>query len=156
MSQNISTKENFIKKEFLDKLRNISTETPAQWGKMNALQMIEHLIEYTNHANGIMKVKVLTPEEKLPAFKNFLRSDKEFRPNTPNSEMPEIPNPPKYSNIEDAINDLEISMYKFFERFSGRENETENHLFFGALNYEEWLIMMYKHYTHHLKQFGLM
>ncbi len=156
MTEFITNKEAFLKKDFLNKLRKIDKNTPPVWGKMNALQMIEHLAEYTNHANGKIKVNVLTPDEKLPAFKNFLMSEKEFKPNTPNSEMPENPPTPIFSDIEEAIAELEKNLYHFFERFAGKENETENHLFFGALNYEEWIVLLYKHYIHHLKQFGLM
>jgi hypothetical protein len=58
---------------------------------MNARQMVEHLSEYIEHANGKRKMQVLTEQEKLPAFRSFLFSEKEFKPGTPNSQMPETP-----------------------------------------------------------------
>jgi hypothetical protein len=151
----ISEREFFVKKTALDKIRELKENSPALWGKMNARQMVEHLSEYIEHANGKRKMQVLTESEKLPAFKNFLLSDKGFKPNTPNSQMPETPSGQRLESLELAIEELEINLYKFFERFAGKENETENHLFFGPLNYEEYLTLLYKHVFHHLKQFGL-
>jgi hypothetical protein len=151
----ISEREFFIKKTALDKIRELKENSPALWGKMNASQMVEHLSEYIEHANGKRKMQVLTEQEKLPAFRSFLFSEKEFKPGTPNSQMPETPEQPRLESLEAAIEELEINLYKFFERFAGKENETENHIFFGPLNYEEYLTLLYKHVLHHLKQFGL-
>jgi len=33
--------------------------------------------------------------------------------------------------------------------------KTTLHPVFGELNFEEWILLHYKHVTHHLKQFGL-
>jgi len=151
----ISEREFFVKKTALDKIRELKEDSPANWGKMNARQMVEHLSEYIEHANGKRKMQVLTEQEKLPAFRSFLFSEKEFKPGTPNSQMPETPEQPRLESLEAAIEELEINLYKFFERFAGKENETENHIFFGPLNYEEYLTLLYKHVLHHLKQFGL-
>lgn len=151
----IKEKENFLKRITLEKLELLKENTIPLWGKMNARQMVEHISEYLEHANGKQKLMVLTEQEKLPAFKAFLMSEKEFKPGTPNSQMPEIPAPERLSSLDEAKEEFQINLYKFFERFSGRELETENHLFFGTLNYEEWIRIAYKHILHHFKQFGL-
>jgi hypothetical protein len=148
-------REYFIKKTAINAIKRLNEDTPALWGKMNARQMVEHLSEYIEHANGKRKMQVLTEPVKLPAFKAFLLSDKEFKPGTPNSQMPDTPQSPRLESLEQAIEELELNLYKFFDRFAGKEQETENHIFFGPLNYEEYLTLLHKHLLHHLKQFGL-
>jgi hypothetical protein len=145
----------FLKSGMFQNFKNLNENSPAQWGKMNAIQMIEHLTQSVYQSIGKEKIVVITPEENLPKMKLFLQSEKEFRPNTPNVNLPETPVPAVHSTIDNAIQDLEIAMYKFFERYAGRENETENHFSFGALNYEEWILLLYKHVVHHQKQFSL-
>ena len=34
--------------------------------------------------------------------------------------------------------------------------KTSLHPVFGELNFEEWVLLHYKHVTHHLRQFGLL
>jgi oxepin-CoA hydrolase/3-oxo-5,6-dehydrosuberyl-CoA semialdehyde dehydrogenase len=144
----------FLKKEFLPLLHSIPEEAAPVFGKMNPRQMTEHLLESLNQSNGTLRVAVITPEEKLPGLKTFLLSDKSFRPETAHPLLPKLPSPPQLPSYDAAKEGVEIALYGFFERFSSREHETENHQVFGPLNYEEWVIMHYKHLTHHLRQFA--
>ena len=62
--------------------------------------------------------------------------------------------PLRNENIEAAIVKLKKSIDEFFEYFSVDSLQTTNHPVFGALNFEEWVLLHYKHVLHHAKQFG--
>ena len=56
-----------------------------------------------------------------------------------------------YSQYEIAfIDENKLGFYK-----SKGDDYTRPHNIFGYLNYHEWLWFHYKHFSHHLAQFGL-
>ncbi len=147
--------ETFLKSRVGQLFRSIPSEAIPHFGKMNPQQMVEHLVESIGHSYGYNAPTLQTPEEKLPGFLQFLRSEKQFKPNTPNALMPVEPAPIVWLNFDAALDQLDLSLYRFFDRFAGRETETEVHAFFGPLHYHDWLRMHTKHLTHHLRQFGI-
>jgi hypothetical protein len=147
--------ETFLKSRVGQLFRSIKSEAMPHFGKMKPQQMMEHLVESIGHSYGHNPPTLQTPVEKLPGFLQFLRSEKQFKPNTPNALLPAEPAPVYLLNLEEALDQLDLSLYRFFDRFSGRETETEVHAFFGPLHYHDWLRMHTKHLTHHLRQFGI-
>ena len=99
---------------------------------------------------------IVTPEDMLPKTKVFLLSDKEFRENTKVPVLPEAPLPLAFARMEDARMDLKKQIELFVTKFSNKEILTSNHPVFGELNFEEWVLLHYKHATHHARQFRLM
>ncbi len=149
------SKLDFIKTEAISLLRKLKgDETPA-WGKLNAQQMIEHLCDAFDDASGLHNRKILTPPEQLDAFKNFMMSEKEFKPNTKNILMDENPAPAKTENIHTALNQLQERIAKFESVFKDDENKRIINPFFGELNFEENVQLLHKHMRHHLRQFKL-
>lgn len=149
-------KLSFLKKDFPQLLRKLKGDEKPQWGVLNPQQMIEHFGESVMLASGRVNIPLMTPAEKLPAMKAFVMSDKEFKPGTKNPVMNDIPAPPKFDNIETAIQKLEKAIGIFEETWKTKQ-ETEYILnpFFGELNFEEQVQLLYKHSRHHLKQFNL-
>ena len=72
----------FIKKDMFTLLRHLPADKMGSWGKMNAQQMVEHSAGFFDISAGKGKVELVTPEEHLPKFMEFLLSDKQFRENT--------------------------------------------------------------------------
>ena len=153
MEQNL---ELFLRQDAVAQFKQLDTHTPNTFGKMNVLQMLEHLAEWVSISSGKINFPLQTPEDQLPKWKSFLLSDKEMRPNTPNNLIPEIPLTANTNNVEDAANAIQKELNEFFNRFNGRELETEMHPFFGPLNFEEWAVLHGKHLRHHLRQFGIL
>lgn len=137
-------------------LGKLTNESKSTFGKMNPLQMLEHLSEWISISSGSVKFPMQTNAEDLPKWKSFLLSDKEFKPNTPNSLIAEDPKPEKIGSINEGIDMVVSSIENYFERFKGKENELETHPFFGPLNFEEWAVLHAKHIRHHLRQFGIL
>lgn len=126
------------------------------WGKMHAQQMVEHVSGFFKVSTNQLHFPLVTAVEHLPKYKEFLLSEKEFRENTKAPILPEEPMPLINKSMEDAIADLEKQLQLFVNKFSSEEIVTSQHPVFGELNFEEWVLLHYKHLLHHAKQFGLM
>jgi Protein of unknown function (DUF1569) len=151
-------KWNFISKEYTQLLKDLSADAAGKWGKMNGQQMVEHVAAFFAVSAGKIKFDLVTPVEHLPKYKEFLLSDKEFRENTkaPSSVISEDVQPLRYANMQEALTNLQQSIVDFEAYFKNDKLKTTLHPVFGELNFEEWVLLHYKHVTHHLRQFGLM
>ncbi len=145
----------FLQSTFAKELKALSPDTPAAIGKMNVQQMIEHMSDSIRYANGKDPQKIITPVERLNAMKDFIMSEKDFRPNTPNSLMSDTPVPCKNASVSEAIAELEREISDFVNYFESRPGITSINPFFGDLNYAEWVQGLHKHALHHLRQFGV-
>jgi len=148
----------FLTHQFIPLLKNLPPGAMGKWGKMNAQQMAEHVTAFFYVSAGKIKFDLITALEHLPKYKEFLLSDKEFRENTkaPASVLGEEPLPLRHSNMDEAIAELQKSIDAFVEHFKDDTNKRTGHPVFGELNFEEWILLHYKHLTHHLKQFNLL
>jgi hypothetical protein len=148
-------KEQFLRYRLVALLKQIPSDTPPQWGKMSLQQMIEHFADSVRIASGrTVHADIVTPEEHLDKMRAFMMSDKPFKENTINSLMPEVPAPVRNRSAEEAIAELQIEINDFFSTFEKERFQTTRNPFFGDLNYQENVQLLYKHALHHLKQFG--
>ena len=149
-------KLDFITKSFVPEVEGLSAEAMGKWGKMNAQQMAEHLTTIFNNSSGKMVLPILSPPEHLEKLMAFLYSDKEFRENTkaPEAIFPTEPLPVVNSTMAESVAALQQSVNDFTAYFSANPGAKTTHPVFGELNYEEWVLLHYKHVTHHLRQFG--
>jgi hypothetical protein len=114
-------------------------------------------LAFFNVSAGKIHFDIVTPLEHIPKYKEFLLSDKEFRENTkaPASVLGEAPLPLRSNNMQEAIAGLQKSIDAFVESFTTVANKTTVHPVFGVLNFEEWVLLHYKHVVHHGRQFGV-
>jgi len=145
----------FLKEEFISLIGKIDPQGKPKWGVMNAQQMIEHLSDSVRIANGKDIKKILTPAENLPRAKAFMMSDKPFKENTKNVELPEVPPPVRKSGMNLAIEELQGELKDFFSVFENEPGKSIANPFYGDLNYAEWVQLLHKHFTHHLRQFNI-
>jgi Protein of unknown function (DUF1569) len=153
-----TAKFDFITKAYLPLLKNLQTETAGNWGKMNAQQMVEHVAAFFLVSAEKIKFDLVTPAEHLPKYREFLLSDKQFRENTkaPANVIGEEALPLRYGSMDEALQKLGEAIHSFEEHFKADPGKTTLHPVFGELNFEEWVLLHYKHVTHHLRQFGLL
>ncbi len=148
-------KEIFFREQYIPLLKKLSGNEKGNWGVLSAQGMIEHMTDSIGIAWKRITVPLHTPEHLLERSKAFMMSDKEFKPNTKNALMSEEASPLRNASIEDALKELEIEITEFLNFFDKSREEIVTNPFFGDLNYEEWLQLLHKHATHHLKQFNL-
>jgi hypothetical protein len=150
-------KENFLRTKFVTYLQQINPATSPRWGKMSVQHMIEHFGgDAVRNANGHLRIeKILTPPERLEAMREFLMSEKPFKENTKNVLMGEEPAPLRYKTVQAAIGALQQELIYFFEVYAANPQMIIRNPFFGDLNFEQNVQLLYKHALHHLKQFGV-
>ena len=146
----------FISNKLIVLLNDLPAVAVGRWGKMNGQQMVEHLSGFFKVSTGKLKFPLVTPIDHLPKYIDFLYSNKDFRENTKAQILPEEPLPVKFTNIKESLAELEEEVKIFNDIFLKKETLITQHLVFGNLNYEEWVLLHYKHVTHHLRQFGLL
>ena len=135
----------------LDKL---SPETKPQWGQMKAQQMVEHLADSIKISSGKLQLPLEIPEERVAKMQEILASDKEMPKNF------EVPFAKKDTSLRHeelalAIDEFLLEWIDFEEYYAENPENKETHPYYGALNYDQWLRLHAKHFTHHFEQFGL-
>lgn len=142
-------------KDFLQPLNNLKIDTKPLWGKMTSQHMVEHLIFAVRISNGKLKSECFNPPEKLPTLKKFLLSNRPLPQNFINPVIGEDLLPLQYDSLDKAKEILTEEINDYFEFFEDHPGATPTNVSFGDLNKDEWEIFHQKHFTHHLRQFGL-
>jgi hypothetical protein len=140
---------------FLEILKNLDEKKSASWGKMTPQRMIEHLSDCIYMSCGIGNHELLIPEEKIKGMQAFLISDKEI-PQNIQVPFAKENTPLRNTDIELALDEFTMAWVDFEEMYSEDSKKTALHPYYGNLNYEQWLLLHSKHFTHHFTQFGLM
>lgn len=140
---------------FIKILKNLDEKKSASWGKMNPQRMIEHLSDCIYMSCGIGNHELLIPEEKIKGMQAFLISDKEM-PQNIQVPFAKENTPLRNTDIELALDEFTMAWVDFEEMYSEDSKKTALHPYYGNLNYEQWLLLHSKHFTHHFTQFGLM
>jgi hypothetical protein len=150
-------KENFLRTKLITYLQRLDPATTPVWGKMSVQQMIEHFGgDAVRNASGRLKTdNILTPPEQLGRMREFMMSDKSFKENTKNPLMDEEPAPIHFKTIQAAIGALQQELIYFFEAYEKQPDMVIRNPFFGDLNFEQNVQLLYKHAMHHLRQFGV-
>lgn len=136
------------------KLDKLTADTKPVWGSMSAQRMVEHLSDSIKISSGKFKQKLEIPEEKIPKMQEILASDKEM---PKNFEVPfaKKDTPLRHEELALAIDEFLLEWIDFEEYYAENPSKMEIHPYYGSLNYEQWLRMHSKHFTHHFEQFGL-
>lgn len=150
-------KENFLRTRLVPMLQQLPADTPSRWGKMNVQQMIEHLAgdAFRTASGRLVFEKILTAPEQLARMRAFMMSEKPFKENTANPLLGVDPIPLRFKTVQGAIGALQQELIHFFETFEKNPLLITRNPFFGDLNFDENVQLLYKHALHHLKQFGV-
>lgn len=138
----------------LQHLEKLTVDSKPNWGEMSAQRMVEHLSESLQMAIGKNTFPLEIPEDRIPRMKEFLISDK---PMAKNIEVPFAKKNEKLRNadLELAIDELAENWIEFEDYYSENEGNENLHPYYGMLNFEEWLRLHAKHFSHHFEQFRL-
>lgn len=150
-------KYQFLKEGMFHCLEPLTKKDEGIWGVMKPQEMVEHLADFFDVSSAKIHFDLAIPKEHLPRYKEFLYSDKPFRENTkaPTGVLGEKPMPLRIADLEAAKKKLERSVQDFFNYFNEHTGAQTLHPVFGMLTVQEWVLLHYKHVTHHLRQFKL-
>ena len=138
----------------IQQLDQLQSDHHPQWGDMSAQRMVEHLSESVQISTGKLAFPLEIPEEKIARMQDFLRTDK---PMLRNVEVPFAAKdtPLRNEEIALAIDELVMELIDFEDYYSENASRTALHPYYGELNYELWVLLHRKHFTHHFEQFNL-
>ncbi|MBK9270966.1 MAG: hypothetical protein IPM48_05170 [Saprospiraceae bacterium] len=154
---NLQEKEHFLKNELIHKLHQLDPEARGLWGKMNAHQMVEHLVDAFKIGNGRTVVKdILTPLDKIEKIQAFVLSDIPFKENTKNVLLSEEPEPIRNPNYQEVIHSLAFEIEEVFRVYDQNEKLLLRNPIFGDLGRQLQISLLHKHASNHLRQFGVM
>lgn len=145
----------YLQSNYLQDLLQIDPATPPQFGKMNLLQMVEHMSYAFRQASGLIPLAPVNDEATTQKMYAFMMSDKPFRDNTPNPYLPDEPAAPSHVSAQEAVETLRADIATFVHTFEADPERRILNPFFGNLNQAEWIHLLHKHALHHLRQFGL-
>jgi oxepin-CoA hydrolase/3-oxo-5,6-dehydrosuberyl-CoA semialdehyde dehydrogenase len=126
------------------------------WGRMSPQHAIEHLAWTLRASNGKEHFAVFTPVEKLPKFKQFLHHNLAIMHNykSPIMDKEQLP-ALKHADLATAVEAFRAEWSAFEAFFKNNPAATPNNAVYGALTEEEWRRFHFKHFVHHLAQFGV-
>lgn len=137
-------------------LEKLTEETKPKWGKMSPQHVLEHMGNTLVIASSNKELPVVTPADKIPAYLEFLKTDKPFTHNIPNPFVGTEPPALRFPDLATAKTKLLAALENFHKFFRENPEATSVHPFFGPLNYEQWQLFQRKHFRHHFEQFGLL
>jgi hypothetical protein len=151
----MKTLENQINKDSLiDRIKNLSPESSAVWGKMNANQMMCHLTDQMRHAMSERD----NPDMSNLFFRtlgkwlvvNVMPVPKNIRTAPIVDQMIGGTKPTDFEGDRETLLSYVEKMASLPDDFSWGP-----HFRFGPMNKKEWCALTYKHADHHLRQFGV-
>ena len=137
-------------REVHDRLKTLSSDRRAQWGKMSAQQMVCHLGESLKMALGELKVARKNLPIRYPPLKQLIVYVAPFPKNVPTApELVVTATPNAWTR---DVHDLQALLDRFVAR--GQDGSWPEHPAFGRLSPRAWGVLVYRHMDHHLRQFG--
>jgi hypothetical protein len=139
-----------VKQEIITRINQLNPSTKAQWGKMNAAQMLAHLqlpiaIAYGTHQpKGSFLLRLIGP-----LFKSKLWDEKPYSQS--------LPTDPTFimTGKEKDFEKEKAALLEMVTRFSETTIVSERHPVFGKMTKDNWSKATWKHIDHHLRQFGV-
>ena len=140
----------------LERLRRVRPETPRQWGRMTAPQMICHL---TDAFRGVMGERPSSsPAPMLPRWRQRLMKVVALQLpfSWPHGMKTRPDADQELGGTRPREFDADVGeLMQACERFATGNWPRRPHYLFGMLNDDEWGRWGYRHVDHHLRQFGV-
>lgn len=138
-----------VKQEIIERVNKLHPQSARQWGKMDVAQMLAHLQvpvgvalgTHTLKGNWLLKLI-------MPLFKKALYDEKPWKQGLPTD---------KTFITTGSSRDFEqekTRLLNMLNRLTETNMVNEKHPIFGKLTKEQWSKATWKHFDHHLKQFG--
>jgi hypothetical protein len=138
-----------VRAEVCARLDRLAPDRPAAWGRMDAPRMLAHVNDAFAMAFGDLPTESRRLPLRHPPLKQLIIYWLPFPRSTPTA--PEL-----VARAPEAW-DVERSRCRaYVDRFGSepRARDWPEHPAFGRLTAAQWGILAYRHFDHHLRQFG--
>ncbi|MET3978754.1 hypothetical protein ABIB62_001323 [Mucilaginibacter sp. UYP25] len=134
----------------IDRINSLTEDTKAEWGKMNAYQMVRHCALYEEMMLGKTQFKraIIGYIFGKIALRSLTKDESPLSKSTPT-----VPALVEASTTGDffAAKKYWIAL---LEEYGNSTNTSITHPFFGKIEKEQIGYLVYKHSDHHLRQFA--
>lgn len=141
------------RKNIIERINNLTGEEKALWGKMNVQQMVSHLVQ-----SGEMPFSPILPDKSNFASRRLIKPLVLYVLPMPKDvkTSPDLDQQANGRKPQEFAVDKQLAI-EYIERLSGIELDhgCSYHPFFGPMSAREWAVIGYKHFDHHLRQFGV-
>ncbi|WP_413534135.1 DUF1569 domain-containing protein [Empedobacter brevis] len=138
--------------DILNRIEKLNPKAQRQWGKMTVNQMLAHLnisLETPLGLNFPKRAFLGRVIGGIIIHKQL--ADKPLPKNSPTDLSYKIFDNPDFE--KEKIKTIEL-VKTFYQNGAGKCS-THPHSFFGKLTPEQWAVLQWKHFDHHLRQFGV-
>lgn len=135
----------------LERLEKLTPDAERKWGKMNIGQMLAHVNVSLETAIGLNFPKRMFIGKIIGGFlKNKFLNEKPMDKNSPTDKNYVFTDTREFEKEKNKA----IELVKTFHQNGPSKCTTHPHSFFGKFSPEEWAILQWKHFDHHLRQFN--
>jgi hypothetical protein len=138
-----------VERELQDRLAKLSPDSPRRWGRMSPGQMLRHLAGAIRMATGDLQIAPRNTPLRFFPIKQLVVFVLPFPPDAPTAPALVVKEEVDFAAERRAVSEL---LGAFPKRNLGAWPE---HPAFGALNREQWGVLVWKHADHHFRQFGV-
>lgn len=139
-----------------NRINKLTSETHQLWGKMTVNEMICHISDPIRDILGIRETALVVPEEMRLQIVQMVLNETPF-----NRDLPTFPpylqaadgggtKPAHFEHDKTALLDLINQFYATDSAFN-----FHTHAGLGVLSREQFGLFLWKHFDHHLRQFGV-
>ena len=136
--------------QILSRLQTLTPDSRRRWGRMTAPQMVAHLTDQMRHTLGDVTCR---PVPSLLSL-SILRHAAIYWVPWPRGR---VTGPPDAFVTQPSEWQTDLnSLVRLVERFGDRtvDSPWPPHALFGPMTGRDWGAFCYKHFNHHLSQFG--
>lgn len=138
----------------LERLAALTPETAPRWGKMNSAQVLGHLDAVVRYTMGeLPPMPDRSTWQSRWVFKPLIIYGIVSIPH--NVRIPSRPGKPDPVVPEGTLEQLGASLDEYLVRAKNGSLPPAIHPFFGVLSASTWTKFHYRHFEHHLTQFGV-
>jgi hypothetical protein len=136
--------------EIIERINNLTVNAQRQWGKMNVAQMLAHVNVSIETAVGLNFPKRMFIGRLIGGFmKSKVLNEKPMDKNSPTDKYYVFTDSREFEKEKEKC----IALIKIFYEAGPQKCTTHPHSFFGKFTPQEWAILQWKHFDHHLRQF---
>jgi hypothetical protein len=132
------------------RLARVTMESRPRWGKMNAEQMLAHLVEAMRMALGEFPTRPKRMVTRFPPFRQLFVYWLPWPKGAPTARE-------LLPSDRRSLDDSRREIVRLVQTISERAPATgwPDHPAFGKLSRRGWGVLGWRHIDHHLRQFGL-
>ncbi len=139
------------RRELMARFDRLAPDTPRRWGTMGAAAMITHLTDQMTHTLGDVSCPRRRSVLAVPGLKQAVL----YWLPWPGGR---VRGPDEAFVTRPVSWDADLERFRgLVERFAAREprGAWPDHALFGRMTGRAWGIFCYRHFDHHLRQFGV-